>query len=337
MTVKQFWESCKHNWPAKLTSFVLAVLLYFFYQNVTVISRSYVVPLNISSQGSMVPAGYHQPRVKVTLRTTQEGIAGITENDITAVLNLDYYTQSGDYNIPVQINISDTLQNIDPLEINVSPAVIPLKLAARAHTQVPVYVDLQGTPAAGYQVSGTIITPSSLGITGAEPVVDSVTELLTDAINVDGRKTSFTTKVSVRNDNHLVAVDGDQEVSVEVRIEPVTITRTFENQTVYLYGLNPLYIARFNPVSVTFSLSGTQNSLEKYSPELYTVRVDCSQITGSGTYKLPVEIIVPSGSRLVSQSASEIEVVVSAAEDAEENNTVSVDNTPTQADLDETL
>lgn len=319
MNVRQFWEKCKSNWTVKIFCFVLAVFIYFFYRNITLTTRTMIVPLGISAHGNMVPAGYHPPQVKVTLRGEPSEISQITDNDISAVLNIDYYAQAGKYEIPVQLMLSPSVAVMEPLEVNVTPAVVPLEIAQRVHVQIPVEVDIQGEPMDGFSITHTQVLPSTVRVTGAEPVVGSIGHFTTDSVSVDGKNASFSQEVKIHTQNKLITIDDVSEVTVAVVIEPVQATKEFMNQSVYLYGLNPLFIARLEPSDVTFVLSGSQLAMNRYVPELYTVRADCSGITQPGEYDIPVTITVPSGLRIVSQSSRNVKVVIAAVEQEEEN------------------
>lgn len=312
MTIRQFWENCKNNWHIKIICLVVAIFIFFFYKNTTLVSRTIIVPLEVSSQGSMVPASPHQGQVKVTLKGEPDQISRIIESDVSAILNIDYFTQPGVYEIPVQVNLADSVMVLEPLEVRTSPSVVSMEIATRAYAQIPVTVNLQGTPANGYEVKEVNVRPSTLGVMGPKPVLESITELVTETVALDDKTVSFSEDVAVLNNNKLISIQDKPLVEVDVTINAIQMDKTFQEQTVYLYGLNPMYVAQFTPSSVTFSLSGTQRALQNYTPELYTVRADCSGIDAPGEYELPVTITLPSGTRLVSQSARTVNVTITA-------------------------
>ena len=129
MEIKQFWEKCKENWHVKLVCIVLSLFISYLYINVTLESKILVVPLRVSSNGNMLPASYKPNEVRVSLRGDANEISLISTNDISAVLNLDYYTEPGRYDVPIQVDLSAFAMSIEPLEVSVNPAVIPLKIA----------------------------------------------------------------------------------------------------------------------------------------------------------------------------------------------------------------
>lgn len=318
MKVNDLYKIIRRNWVVKLTCFVLAIFIYFFYRTASLQNSTLVVPLQISSRGNMVPAETVPSHVKVSLKGRPQDLARITNQNISTYLNLDYYTEPGEYAIPIQIQLAPEILGISPLQVTVEGGPIEMSIAEKGREQIPVKPDIQGSPAPGYEITSITINPSTVSVFGAVPLLESMEEVYTDEITVDERRTSFTQTVELIHDNQLVSYS-DEPVSVSVTIQPITVTRRFVDQTIYLYGVNPLFIAQSEPERVTFTLTGNQNQLEAFTPELHTVRLDCSHVKEPGVYDLPVEIVLPAGIRLVSQNPRTVKVaLVSVSEDQTE-------------------
>lgn len=324
MRLDELYKIARRNWIVKLVCFVLAVFIYFFYLEATLESKTLVVPLQVSAHGLMLPAEDHPSHVKVVIKARPQDLSRISEQNIAAYLNLDYYTESGEYDVPIEIILSPAIMGIDPLEVKADPGSVRLAVGPKSHAQIPVTASIQGTPVSGYEVVDVSIIPSTIGVSGVETLLESMDSIVTEQIQVDGRKSSFSQTVAIHRDNSLVAYD-DDSVKVTVDIQPITMTRRIVDQTVYLYGVNPLFAAHADPQMITFTLRGNQNQLGSFVPELHTVRLDCSAITEPGTYVLPVEVVLPNGIRLVSQSDRTATVsIVPAGEETETDKVVEV-------------
>lgn len=309
MKVNELYKIIRRNWVVKLTCFVLAIFIYFFYRTASLQSSTLVVPLKVSSQGNMVPAETVPSYVRVLLKGRPQDLARITNQNISTYLNLDYYTEPGEYAIPIQIQLAPEILGISPLQVTAENGTIEMTIAEKGRKQIPVKPDIQGSPAQGYEITNISINPSTVSVFGAVPLLESMGEVYTDEISVDERRTSFTQTVELIHDNQLVSYNAEP-VSVSVTIQPITLTRRFVDQTIYLYGVNPLFIAQSEPDRVTFTLTGNQNQLEAFVPELHTVRIDCSNVKEPGVYDLPVEIVLPAGIRLVSQNPRTVKVAL---------------------------
>lgn len=301
MKIHEFYKIFRRNWPVKLVCFVLAVFIYFFYRHATIQKETKVVPLNVSSQGITLPAQNIPSYVKVSLKGRPEDLARITEKNISAVINLDYHTEEGKFKVPVDIRLAPEIMGIEPLEVTVDKSFLEINVAKKDRKQLPVEAEIQGTPAAGYEITDIAVSPSTIGVSGAKSIIDAMVEVSTDEISVDEKRTSFSQNIGIHHDSQLISYD-NKTVTVTVTIQPITSSRRFVDQTIYLYGVNPLFEAKADPERITFTLTGNQNQLEAFVPELHTVRMNCSAITKPGTYEVPIEVVLPNGIRLVSQS-----------------------------------
>lgn len=333
MKIHEFYKVFRRNWPVKLVCFVLAVFIYFFYRTATLQEKTLPISLEVSSQGVTLPTQTLPSHIKVSLKGHPEDLAGITEKNISALVNLDHYTEAGKYTVPVEILLAPEILGIEPLEVTADKSFLDITIAKKDRKQIPVAAEIQGTPASGYEIIDISIVPSTIGVSGAKSILDALEKVFTEAISVDEKRTSFSQKIPIHAESSLLSYN-DAEVTVTVTIQPSTTSRRFVDQTIYLYGVNPLFEAQSDPERLTFTLTGNQNQLEAFVPELHTVRLDCSSLTEPGTYELPVEVVLPNGIRLVSQSSRTAQVsLVPFSEDESLEN--SVDEEATQATTEE--
>ncbi|MEE0132609.1 MAG: CdaR family protein [Treponema sp.] len=333
MKIHEFYKVFRRNWPVKLVCFVLAVFIYFFYRTATLQEKTLPISLEVSSQGVTLPTQTLPSHIKVSLKGRPEDLAGITEKNISALVNLDHYTEAGKYTVPVEILLAPEILGIEPLEVTADKSFLDITIAKKDRKQIPVAAEIQGTPASGYEIIDISIVPSTIGVSGAKSILDALEKVSTEAISVDEKRTSFSQKIPIHAESSLLSYN-DAEVTVTVTIQPSTTSRRFVDQTIYLYGVNPLFEAQSDPERLTFTLTGKQNQLEAFVPELHTVRLDCSSLTEPGTYELPVEVVLPNGIRLVSQSSRTAQVsLVPFSEDESLEN--SVDEEATQATTEE--
>lgn len=97
MSIKQFLDKILKNWPVKVTCFVMAVLIYFFHQISTIDKKTFVVPLEVKSEGAMVlSGGYERHRnVKIIVRARAEQLASVSEKDLRAYVDLSSQSSAG--------------------------------------------------------------------------------------------------------------------------------------------------------------------------------------------------------------------------------------------------
>lgn len=88
---------------------------------------------------------------------------------------------------------------------------------------------ITGEPAVGYQITGITATPSTLVAAGSPDALETVEQLfLENPVNVEGATETFTSEVRLRKPSDLVNLS-PTSVTICVEIEPIIMTRSFEN------------------------------------------------------------------------------------------------------------
>lgn len=115
---------------------------------------------------------------------------------------------------------------LDLLAMN--PPAMKLDFDERAEKLVPVNAAQSGSPARGYKVENVVVEPSVVKVRGAARVVSAISAVRSRDINLQGRKESFTQRVSLVAPEEYVEIEGNPEVEVRIELEEEQITRTFE-------------------------------------------------------------------------------------------------------------
>ena len=111
------------------------------------------------------------------------------------------------------------LQNV---EIDVQPKLVRVTpILASAPQQKPVFVNpsMQGSPAEGFIAAGYEITPNQIILRGSSRALAAVTQIATDAFNVDGIKQTTDYIVNLKMPPGLTA--DKKRVTVRVLVKPV--------------------------------------------------------------------------------------------------------------------
>ena len=146
MNKKRLLEKIIDNWIALAVCFVLALIIYFFYQMSTLDRKVFTVPLSIVENGSMTAATNVNriKTVKVSVRARTEQLASVSENDFVACVDLSAQTKEGKFQFPVLVTPTDRLLLMEPLEITVNPDSISLNVEESIFRYVPLKPSTSG-------------------------------------------------------------------------------------------------------------------------------------------------------------------------------------------------
>ena len=313
MNIKQLFEKATNQWLIKVLCFVVALLLYFFFQLQQTEKKVIPVNLTVVSDGLMLPVSSYPKHIKVSVRSTPQNLVQVNEGSITAILNINHYTVPGVYDVPVSIDLVPEVLLLDPLEIQVEPDSVSLTLDEKTFAYVPVTPSLSGVLPRGYELGTVNVSPTSLKVSGAQSMVSQIRSLLTDEVSLDNHTVSFEKTVNIEKVTSLVSVTGSPIVRVSVEINPLKTTREFTDVPVY-YSYVPKNIVIQTPApTVSYKVSGPQLVVEALNIGDFTVQADCSRVTHPGEYELPLLYMLPSTVTVSDKSDVSITITAEAA------------------------
>lgn len=295
MKVKQFLDKILQNWPAKVICFVMALFLYIFHQVSLLDRKTFMVPLAVQADGQMLPVSQYPGYVKVTVRARPDAIASVLSSDIKAELNLDTYSDEGVYSVPVTLNIQPRLLMLDPFEVSVKPEYVNIRIEEKILKYINLEPSLSGEAEHGYTVSGFTVTPPTVAVTGPRSIVENLSRIYTDKIDITGISADTVYQTRVDNINSLIRVEDIDGCSVALQVTADPLTKTLANVQIKAVNLAETLQLTEKLPTVSFEITGTVPQLESFVPDDKTVYVDCGIIKEPGSYELPVRFALPDG------------------------------------------
>jgi hypothetical protein len=292
-------ELLLNNWPAKILSVGCALVLFVFYQTSTLEERFFFVPLLIEGAGNLVPASRYPATIRVTLRGSANSIYPIINSDIETFINLSDVNGKGTRHFPVQVRKKGTALGDEPLEISVDPMEITLMLDTKLSNFVNITADVQGEPAAGYELTRYSLNPDRIRIEGPEKLVRHYTELLTETIDLEGRNADFSLITRVTNPDPLLIFHGESIIEFSGEVRSVMIIRNFATVPIGIQNLASRFRVAVPPVFGELRLEGPQNELETWQPDEKTLFIDCGEINTPGEYDLHLQVQLPANFMLL--------------------------------------
>ena len=293
MNIKALFEKITKDWPAKVICLCLAIFIYSFHQIITLDSKTLMIPMQIISDGNLTTKDVCPNFVKVVFRTDSSHIASVNSKDIKAFINLTAYTQEGFYDVPVQVELSEDLKTIEPLEIKIKPESFSLNLEEKILKYIPVVASTSGEPENGYYVSNLEVIPSSVKVVGPKSVVENTKQIYTKKVMLKGAKTNYSSPTKLDNINSLLKIYPESDFRVDIEISEKIAEKDFSNIEVCFLNLKDNFIVSSQTPKVSFTLSGSQRILEKFVLKPESVYIDLKKALSAGTFDFPVYVSVP--------------------------------------------
>lgn len=300
-----------HNWRAKLVCVVAACFIYFFHAFSLFTTKSFVVNLDIISDGIMIPSENMESRNKVviTVRGTPDQLQNVSEKSVRAYIDLTSATESGQQQFPVFMDVADDVLMMDGLEVVAKPEKVKLSLEEKVFRYITIVPSLEGNPAHGYDITNTTVNPTVVKVFGPKSMVQSLPNIETEPIQIDGISGDFSTETKLHNFNPLIHMeDSDFKAKVSLSVSESGMSREFSLVRVTYRNIPEGIDVELPTLSTNIILEGQTLQLERVLESQVSAWVDCSQISEPGTYTLPVKVSAPYFTRISGQSLESVTV-----------------------------
>jgi len=253
-----------------------------------------VEPINVRSDVAVVEP---VPGVQARVTVSDSVFESLSAGDFLATVDLENLAP-GAYKRPV------TIQVVNPrggLRVDESlPAEINITLAQLKTKNVPVHVDVNGTPASGYTMGAPVPDNATVDVSGPVDKVDDVTQIVA-TVNADAATDDIDQSV------HLVPRKGNGELVTGVKLTPeITGVRidvkqqTFSRTVVISPQITGAPAAGYNVVSVTLNpptvtISGSQ-ALINATTTIPTKSIDLDDATADVIKGVSLDL--PSGAEV---------------------------------------
>jgi hypothetical protein len=277
------------NWPAKVISLALAIVLFVFHRISTLETRSFFTPLVIEYLDGMMPASPYPHIIRVSIRGEANLIYSIMDGDIETYVDMGRFYAPGTYIVPVQWRRIGTAQGVELLQISVDPPEITFTLDQKISKFVPLSANFRGQVDAGFSLTSFSLNPSYIILDGPTEIMSNISELYTELIDLDGRRSNFSMAVNVLQREPLVIIRGTGITEFSGTINPTIPARDISNVPIAISGVREGFLAELEINTASVHLEGDNlYEVNSFVPPPYFLRVDCSGISEPGAYILRV-------------------------------------------------
>lgn len=264
-----------------------------------------VLSLIVDTDDTTPAEGYMLGDMTVRPETvTITGAESTLEQIDRAVAQIDIGDITEDTQVTADLILYDVYGNVvsqGQLENNLGEDGITVSVEVLEMKTVPVEVEVSGTPAEGYEYTGSRIEPESVQICGKSDALKEVESIRIPASVIDISDASEPLERTIDITQYLpdgvsLTDDNAKNITITAMIEESgTRTIDFLVSSIKINNLAENLQVSYEPdAEIRFRFSGEQNVLETLDIS-NAVSVDMSECTTPGTYTLPVKVDVPDG------------------------------------------
>lgn len=281
----------RENPGLKLISLLLAFFLWFSI-NLTERDAERIVDLPVVirqiQQGLVVTNPPTKP-VGVTLRGPRTILDGVDEQRLRLGLDLATAT-AGDQRIELT---TDMLRPELPRRLKLvrfEPARLKIVIEPVLRRRILLKAELAGTPALGYMVAESHVSPTEAEVAGPASKVKELKEITTEPVELRGLSETFERDVLLSWAGEFVSLTPDH-VLVTVTFEEVMVSREFKHVDVGVVNREGAE-TQVMPARIDLTVRGPQRLLHNYKIPTGAVYVDAAGVA-PGTHRVSVHVDLP--------------------------------------------
>ncbi len=257
------------------------------------LAQKEAVPVRVEFEGAL-PAGFYNTVPEtvpsaISLSGPKQDVDLVSQ----AVVKLDLSKARG-YNDSMRVELRDAEGNVIPSSAFISEPSVIVKMDVYPKKTVPINQDTLiigfDKIAPGYQLnaSGLNITPEEIEIAGPEDILDQITSLDINSVDIQGWRESQQRTVQLRLPDGII-VTQPQPIELYVDITLITRTVRFDDLLVEVRGVQHNHNALIGPERISVSITASEATVDAISRGDIKPYVDVTDLA-RGTYdNVPVQ------------------------------------------------
>lgn len=289
-----------------------------------VVGKQY--PVTIEFTGSL-PEGY-----QVVNQRVDPGIILIEEKEgtlsrvgkVVALVNLN------DLSVTKELVVRATVYDVEGKPMSQFegkyPAIVSFDLARK----LPLVTPIKGKPKTGYYFKEIIPDPSSVLVIGTKNLLDSLSRIEAEAIDIEGKSETFKTELNLIVPQGAALAETSRPVTALVSIDPLS-TRTIQFSTNMISIYDSDTTGSFEYAIVHSSVNIPVEGRPELIQDLKADNIKCSisvKDLGEGDHQVPVTVSLPTGVSLRERPSVTV-VITAVAHETTTNPTPDPAPTPT--------
>jgi hypothetical protein len=244
-------------------------LLFLFACTIEPVETDLLLPVDFSNiPEGMVLTYHHTDKIEIRIRANPRLIEMINKEPIS--YPADLYTdlefdpagdsdsiEPGAYVLPVDKTRIPMDPAIKILDIN--PSYLSVRLEKKITKTFKITVPYMGNPAKGHLAMEPACEPASVELTGAESLINSITQLKTKPIDINGAGEDFKKQVPLDLENPLLYSSSTTMFTVIVPIQQQMVTKTLADLPIQVW--NNSSNVKIEPSVITIEIKGPFDTL----------------------------------------------------------------------------
>lgn len=175
---------------------------------------------------------------------------------------------------------------------DVNPSTVTIEVEKTRTKEVPVTVDREGEPEKGFRLESFVIQPTTVKVSGAARVVDTLQSISTQEVDISALTETKRMEVLLQAPSPLVTV-ATKTASVEAKIVPIQAERVIEGINISVVA-PPGFAGSVDSSKIKVTLTGPARALDALPVEAINLVAD-ARLLSEGRHEVEISGELPEG------------------------------------------
>lgn len=300
---------CLHNWFLKVLALVFGVAAWIIASRWVYETVDLTAPVELKTGDGMIVKSIDPPEIMVALEYPRDRMTSGDKREIELKIIHDLSGVDTPGTVVFNLEGEDLQRPPHFRLVGLNPGRITAELDRLGEKVLPVQVDYRGSVRRGYRVVEARANPSEVKVTGPDGILEGMSEITTEPINLKGQQATFTEQAVLRPLSSF-ARESLPEVTVTVVIGRELKERVFEKVRVdILRNAIRFDQLRLEPREIDLYLKGPESIMDNLTAAALRVYVDIIGLE-PGTWELPLHTAFPPEVQLERAQPSQVKVTL---------------------------
>ncbi|MGI6112635.1 MAG: YbbR-like domain-containing protein [Mahellales bacterium] len=228
-----------------------------------------------------------------------------------AELNIDGSTDTIVKTVPIQLLDSDNNQISEGIEM--TKEFVSVQHDILFTKEIDIVPNITKPINENYLVSSITATPKTLKVAGKRSVLDGIDQISTEPINLGQITQDTVIETGLIMPPRVSPVDKISRVKVAIKVEEKEQQKTITVNTINVENIGEGYTSEIPATPVEVIFKGPVSKVEAVTEDQIRMFIDGAGLQ-PGTYRLPINAVLPEGLEIIDWSPKEVDVIIKPSE-----------------------
>lgn len=271
------------------------------------------IPIEVKISGDTAANYYRHDVISEPESITIYGAESLVDSVVQGVVQVKLDNEDNTFEQSLAIRLVDGAQRIvDSKYVNMRQNFAMVKIPIYPVKGLSIVPNVVGKPIEGYELDGIEVEPSSITVNGYASVLNPLTEISTDVIDIQDADTDVQATVDLtRMEGVYVNPGQPTKIKVIVRISERVIDKNFTLDNIVFSDLTEGYNFEVLSEPITVRVTGPYNLVYPMTVEAFAPNVDLTGLE-PGIHDVALNLNKPTGLQEVKTSSDKVKVNISA-------------------------